>query len=136
MILQQLLVEQDPSGWRMLVGCILLNQTSRQQVDDVYPKLFEMWPNAPALRFASHPHLFDVIRPLGLQNRRAITLTSFSTWWATRSPAVEEDSMLEMDPPGIGEYARDSWVIFKLGLVPGWEVRDKELRKHLGLSPP
>ena len=34
-----------PDVWKILVACILHNQTSRKQVDKVYPKLFKDYPN-------------------------------------------------------------------------------------------
>jgi endonuclease III len=131
-LLQEILVEQDPTGWRMLVGCILLNLTSRKQVDEVWPALFERYPDAAHMR-AEGPELAQLLYPLGLYNRRATALRRFSTWWieAARQTQVNE-RMLALEPPGIGEYARDSWRIFKMGedLDPD-EVSDKELRLYL-----
>lgn len=149
MILQQELIREDPSGWRMLVGCILLNLTHRRQVDPVYPRLFSEWPSPELMANASLVILEDELRPLGLQHRRAATLKYFSRWWTDaggsrgypklgqwvgRDPGFGE-RIRALEPPGIGDYARDSWAIFAEGIVPDWEVRDKELRKHLGLEP-
>jgi hypothetical protein len=36
-----------------------------------------------------------------------------------------------MDYHGVGEYARDSWMIFVEHRLPDWEVGDKELRAFL-----
>jgi endonuclease III len=148
MMLQELLLEQDRSGWRMLVGCILLNQTARVQVDGVYPELFDRWPSALAMSKARIATLERVLQPLGLQHRRAAILKRFAWWWneaggdvgreelgqwAHRAPDFGE-RVRAMEPPGIGEYARDSWIIFMEGIVPGHAVHDKELLKHLQRS--
>jgi hypothetical protein len=149
MILQRILMEQDPTGWRMMNGCILLNLTKRQQVDLVRDELFERYPHPTGMRSANLSDLEELLRPLGLQHRRAMTLRRFSEWWwdAWTGPRVDGEVLLElgqvrfrpsflkrvraMEPPGIGEYARDNWAIFVEGIVPDWIVTDHALLKHL-----
>jgi hypothetical protein len=150
-ILQRILMEQDPTGWRMMNGCILLNLTRRQQVDLVYPELFRCYPDPGHMRNAWQTDLADKLRPLGLQYRRAETLRKFSDWWCRAWDPGEDmtitlgqvpypSSFLEriraMEPPGIGEYARDSWAIFVEGIVPDWEVNDHALLEHLSELDP
>jgi endonuclease III len=137
MILQRILVDEDRTGFRMLVGCVLLNLTQRVQVDPVYPVLFDRWPTPHDLQFARMGELEKVLGPLGLQHRRAMTLRKLATWWveADRSEGRDE-RVLAMEPPGIGEYARDSWVIFYLGLLPQWPVHDRALLEHLTATDP
>jgi hypothetical protein len=146
MILQRILMEQDPTGWRMMNGCIMLNLTKRQQVDGVRDELFERWPKPGSMAHASLASLEEVLRPLGMQHRRALTLVKFSRWWLDSwsdqtPPSVElgqvrfPEGFLErvraMEPPGVGEYARDSWAIFVEGIIPDWEVNDHALLEHL-----
>jgi len=126
----------DP--WKMLVCCILLNQTSRKQVDGVLDELFGAYPNAGHMASAT-PVLEEYIQPLGLWRRRAQTLPQFSEWWLAHAdrPALT-GHMHMMDPPGVGEYARDSWILFVEGPTPenvsialgdeGWPA-DKELAR-------
>ena len=128
--LQQILLEQDRTGWRMLVGCIMLNCTTRAQVDAVRDELFDRWQNADMLSRADERELEDVIRPLGLYRRRARTLRKFSDWWEQHLGVHDlSDRIIAMDPPGVGEYARDSWIVFYQGIVPAWPVQDKVLRQ-------
>lgn len=138
-LLQEILLEQDPTGWRMMVGCILLNQTGRHQVDQVWPKLFQNFSTPYDMARAAGARrpdaLVELIQPLGLQNRRALTLTRFSDeWWGdAHDPVKQGEKVLDMRYPGLGEYAHDSWMIFKMkkrDFVP----EDKELKKYLGLE--
>ena len=114
-------MEQDPSGWRMLVGCILLNQTSRKQVDGVRTTLFELFPTARQFVEAGEDEvtknmLIETLHPLGLHNRRAVTLQDLGEWWERHDGRSDIDiHVVDLDPPGVGEYARDSWLIFKVG---------------------
>lgn len=127
-LLQEILVEQDPTGWRMLVGCILLNCTSRTQVDKVWPALFDAKPNATRMRYIDD-EVAALLKPLGFGERRRKTLMEFSEWWTrTNRPA---GYVRECVPPGIGPYARDSWLIFVDRVVPQHEVGDRELKIYL-----
>ena len=67
-----------PNTWKILVACILHNQTSRKQVDKVYPELFSRYPDPESLASADVDSLADLLRPLGLYNRRARSLKKFS----------------------------------------------------------
>jgi methyl-CpG-binding domain protein 4 len=136
-ILQEV-YQDDP--WRMLVGCILLNLTTRAQVDRVREELFERWPYSLALAEAITDDLAEVIRPLGLYRRRAVTLRRFSSDWYESErmpepghvwPSVEQVS----DMYGIGKYALDSYKIFVLRwpMAPE-DVDDRVLKRYLELT--
>lgn len=138
-------MEQDPTGWRMMNGCVLLNLTHRIQVDGVYPELFRCYPDPGHMRNAWLSDLESKLRPLGLHHRRAMTLRKLSDWWCdawavagspgeslielgqVRFPPSFLELVRAMEPPGVGEYARDSWAIFVEGRVPDWPVHDHAL---------
>jgi methyl-CpG-binding domain protein 4 len=123
MMLQEI-YKHDP--WKMLVGCILLNQTTRTQVDKVREELFSIWPTATEMGSADPSNLAAVIKSLGLYNRRAKTLIKFSQDWTRRN--WKEPIELH----GIGKYAQDSWEIFQknnFSVIP----TGKELINYLAL---
>jgi hypothetical protein len=141
-LLQEILIEQDPSGWRMLVGCMLLNQTSRTQVDKVWPELFESMPRPiDVVTWSNEPWFTELLSSLGLQNRRRQLILKFSQWWLDEYNEAFDEKILAFEPPGVGEYAADSWRIFKMGpteencrlLVQNMNSwpRDKELEKWM-----
>ena len=121
MMLQEI-YRNDP--WKMLVGCILLNQTTRTQVDRVREELFSLWSDPIQMGTADPSKLAEVIKPLGLYNRRAKTLIKLSQDWINRN--WKEPIELH----GIGKYAQDSWEIFQKN---NFEVSptDKELINYL-----
>lgn len=113
----------------MLVGCILLNLTSRRQVDRVLPGLFLHYPDPGKMHHAG-PELEEMLRPLGLQNRRAATLREFSIQWIMAEPwGLTEQLLAQMK--GIGPYALDSYRIFVLGDGSRCDSGDKELVRWL-----
>lgn len=117
--------ELKTDGWRMLVACIMLNQTSITQVRQVIWKFFETYPTPFDLADANHSDVVTIISPLGLQNRRATHLIQMSLAWL-------DDWKDPLELPGVGKYAKDSWTIFIEGkLLPEDEVDDKELKNFV-----
>jgi methyl-CpG-binding domain protein 4 len=121
MMLQEI-YRHDP--WKMLVGCILLNQTTRVQVDRVRDELFRLWPDPIEMGSADPKAISEVIRSLGFYNKRAYTLIKFSREW------TDKNWKDPIELHGIGKYAQDSWEIFQKNnfLV---QPTDKELLRYL-----
>ena len=102
-ILQE--VYQD-DGWKMLTCCMLLNLTNRKQVDTVRDELFSRYPTPKDMMNANQSELADLLKPLGLYNRRAKSLIKMSKGYVKGFKNVSELY-------GIGQYANDSWEIFQ-----------------------
>ena len=94
----------DP--WKMLVCCMLLNLTNRKQVDTVREELFTKYRTPKDMMNANHRELADILKPLGLYNRRATSLRLMSAGYINGFKSVDELY-------GIGQYAKDSWEIFQ-----------------------
>ena len=94
----------DP--WKMLVCCMLLNLTNRKQVDTVREELFTRYKTPKDMMNANHRELADILKPLGLYNRRATSLRLMSAGYINGFKSVDELY-------GIGQYAKDSWEIFQ-----------------------
>ena len=94
----------DP--WKMLVCCMLLNLTNRKQVDKVREELFTKYRTPKDMMNANHRELADILKPLGLYNRRATSLRLMSAGYINGFKSVDELY-------GIGQYAKDSWEIFQ-----------------------
>ena len=94
----------DP--WKMLVCCMLLNLTNRKQVDTVREELFTKYKTPKDMMNADHRELADILKPLGLYNRRATSLRLMSAGYINGFKSVDELY-------GIGQYAKDSWEIFQ-----------------------
>jgi methyl-CpG-binding domain protein 4 len=118
-LLQEIYQSDD---WKMLVCCMLLNQTNRKQVDTVRDMLFTTYPTAKDMAKARKEILVEILRPLGLYNRRANSLIKMSEGYVKGLPADELY--------GIGQYALDSWEIFQCG---NYDIKptDKVLQEYL-----
>ena len=119
---RQEMYRHDP--WKMLMVCMMLNQTSFKQVDKVRDKFFERFPTPESLVNATDQEIIHIIQPLGFYNKRAKQWKKFSYEWMVWDG--NDISRLY----GIGKYASDSWKIFQEG-VYSISVEDKELKKYL-----
>ena len=63
-----------PNEWRVLVSCLLLNLTTRKQVEKVIDKLFSKYPVPEDMIRANEDDLRSIIASLGLVNKRVKTL--------------------------------------------------------------
>jgi len=119
--------EQIDGAWQHMVGVIFLNQTGRVQVKQVLPEFLERWPTPESLLRSRIMDIEDVIKPLGMWRRRAMSLyrmsLDFLSW----------DGEDAKDLYGIGRYGDESYRIFFKG--ERFEPDDKELRAYLGYPP-
>jgi len=106
-IIRPLLQEiYQPDGWKMLTCCMLLNLTNRKQVDTIRDELFKRYPTPKDMMNANQSELAELLKPLGLYNRRAKSLKRMSEGYVKGFNSVDELY-------GIGKYAMDSWEIFQ-----------------------
>jgi methyl-CpG-binding domain protein 4 len=121
LLLQQIFIEDE---WKFLVCCIFQNLTTGRQIRPMMFDFFNKYPHPSAIVAATHAELEVILKPLGMQKRRAITLKKFSdqylnTFW--KRP---------IELFGIGKYAQDSYDIF-INNDLTVQANDKELLGYL-----
>lgn len=122
--LLQLRYRHDP--WRVLVCCILLNRTSRKQVDSIIDQLFDEYPDASTMARARVGDLRELLHPLGFSFQRAQRLIDMSDEWESFGDAPSYESIATLT--GVGEYARDAYRLLVLNDLTV-EPEDKKLRQ-------
>jgi endonuclease III len=122
---REILIQEDylDNPWKMMVCCILLNQTNNKQVRPILSSVFELIPNPISTIGCEPERLAAVIKTTGFQNVKASRIIKLSQKWVDGFDDV-------MDLPGIGKYGRDSWEIFVKGNI-SLEVTDKKLDAYL-----
>ena len=115
-----------PDSWKILVTCLLLNQTSRKQVEPMIAEFFKEYPDPESMTLANEEKLKNHLRPLGLSNRRAKTLIRFSREYL----AGAWDAAIELY--GCGKYANDTWRIFCVGDWKNVQPNDHALNDYHG----
>ena len=115
-------IYQD-DAWKMMVCCILLNLTKRQQVDLVRNELFSLYPTPYHMINSDEKFLSHLLQPLGLHHKRAHTLRRFSQDYINGFQSIQECY-------GVGQYGMDSWNIFQLNKMTN-QSNDKVLHQYL-----
>lgn len=110
--------------WRVLICCIMLNCTSRKQVDRVREEFFRKYPDPESAIHADPVEMEELIAPLGFRKRRTSTIKRFSSDWITLKWSEPKELH------GIGKYAQDSWEIFQKANL-SVEPTDGVLAKYL-----
>jgi len=111
--------EYSNDPWKVLVCCILLNQTSNKQVRPLIQDFFKKWPNPKSLLLEEDSAISYFIRTTGFQNVKAKRIKDFSLSW---------DSGIRV--PGIGDYGREAWRIFVQNDI-SFTPNDKKLKMYL-----
>lgn len=119
------LIQHDylDNPWKMLVCCILLNQTTNQQVRKVLDPLFDLMPDPESCVKVDPAEIAEIIRLTGFYNIKAARIQKLSKKWIE---GFEDPREL----PGVGKYAMESWDIFvnkKTDFTPS----DKKLKMYL-----
>ena len=104
---REILIQEEylDEPWKMMVCCILLNQTNNKQVRPVLSSVFRLIPNPESAIRCNPESLAAVIKTTGFQNVKASRIIKFSQKWLEGFKDVK-------DLPGIGQYGKDSWEIF------------------------
>jgi endonuclease III len=123
--MREILIQEDykDNGWKMLVCCILLNQTNNKQVRPILSSLFDLIPDPMSAIRCKEESIAAVIKTTGFQNIKASRIINLSRKWIEGFSHVEQ-------LPGIGKYGVDSWNIFiegNLSVTP----TDKKLLNYL-----
>jgi methyl-CpG-binding domain protein 4 len=114
--------QHDP--FKMLIGCIMLNQTSNKNVRQVIYSFFERWSTPQSIIEADPNEIREHIRPLGFYNIRTNRIIRFSREY------IEKTFSRASELYGIGKYADDSYEIFIRG-NKNVNPTDKILIKYL-----
>lgn len=120
------LIQEDlwPNEWRILISCLLLNLTTRKQVDGVIFELFERYPTPESLLNAESIELQGLIKPLGMWRKRTQTLLRFTREY------LDGEWEQAIDLFGCGKYANDAWRIFCVGDWQDVEPNDHALNMY------
>jgi methyl-CpG-binding domain protein 4 len=121
------LIQEDlwNNEWLILVSCLLLNQTSRKQVERVLPEFINRWKTAESfLDTATDSEVASLCKPLGFSNRRTDLLFKMTRAFLTSEWTHAKEL------PGIGTYGARAWEIFCCGILGDEAPKDHALVKY------
>lgn len=96
--------------YRILIAEFLLQRTQAKQVEPVYEHFINHYPNFRSLSGVKADELADILRPLGLQNKRSTALVGIAN--RLRSETVPRNLADLMNLPYIGRYGANAVLCF------------------------
>jgi methyl-CpG-binding domain protein 4 len=120
------LIQEDlwPNEWLILVSCVLLNCTSRRQVEKVWPDFRRLSHTPETLLVTDKDHIVNTIKSLGFASRRTSTLLKLAQAYLSNGWVHAREL------PGIGKYGSRAWEIFVKGFLGDQPPRDGALEKY------
>ena len=92
----------ERSSYELVVAEILLQQTRAEQAAKVFPTLVDQCPDWLGLANMPTPDLEELLRPLGLQKRRAAALQALAQEVLERGLPASASELEAL--PGVGQY--------------------------------
>jgi len=92
------------SNYQYVVTEVLLQRTRAEAVSAIFENFFKKYPDWRALAEAQNKDLRDFLKPLGLWQRRAVTLHNLATEMSFRGPVFLGDRAVVEKLPGVGQY--------------------------------
>lgn len=102
---------KDP--YSILIAEMLLRKTTAQQVEKIYAKFLDRYPNPTALAEAEEDELKELLKPLGMEHKRAELLKKFGqTIRELYNSRIPTDPQKLLKLPGVGMYATNAVLCF------------------------
>ena len=88
--------------YELVIAEVLLQQTRAEQVAGLFSQILYRCPKWIDLATIPIPELEDLLKPLGLQKRRAVALHTLARWVTQKGLPNAAEDLQEL--PGIGQY--------------------------------
>lgn len=92
---------------------VLLQRTRAETVGAFYNTFFSSYRNWELLSKATEPELQVALRPLGLWQRRAASLSRLASYAAARGGRFPDDAALHQAIPAVGQYVSNAILLFQ-----------------------
>ncbi|MHA1671971.1 MAG: hypothetical protein ACTSV5_15580 [Promethearchaeota archaeon] len=98
--------------FQVLIAELMLQKTNASQVEKLFPKFIEIFPNPESIANTSENDLSKLLQPLGLFNRRARDLKKTTEIILNQGNAVPSEKKTLLNLPGVGDYIANAVLCF------------------------
>jgi len=100
------------SPFQVLIAELMLQKTNASQVENIFPRFIETYPNPESIANVSEDNLASLLQPLGLFNRRARDLKKTSEMILNLENMVPSEKKDLLNLPGVGDYIANAVLCF------------------------
>lgn len=101
--------------YEQVVAEVLLQRTKADAVNRMFADFISRYPSWPKLAEASAKDLENMLKPLGLWKRRAVSLQALAAIMATRRGRYPKSRAEVESLPGVGQYICNAILMFDQG---------------------
>ena len=107
--------EPGATTYEKIVVEVLLQRTTASAVSGMYRAFVETFPGWDALAAASVEELQELLKPLGLWRRRAVSLLGLARYAASEGGRFPTDPAAHAPIPAVGQYVSNAVMMFQHG---------------------
>ena len=98
--------------FQVLLAELMLQKTNATQVEKIFPEFIEKYPNPLSINELEESFLSDLLKPLGLYNRRARDLKKLADMIINNNNTFPNDKKKLLELPGVGDYIANAVLCF------------------------
>ena len=102
--------DPDCLPYEVFVAEMLLRRTSAESVEPVYREFIDRYPDFQSLKGASQEELAEILRPLGIHNKRAEAFRKIASKLVFSGIPDAEEELLDL--PHVGRYVANATLCF------------------------
>lgn len=107
--------DEDASTYQKICVEVLLQRTRAETVAGIYYAFFKRFPNWASIAATPRTELEEYLKPIGLWQRRAISLQGLAAYAAERNGTFPADARGHVAIPGVGQYVSNAILLFQHG---------------------
>ena len=98
--------------FQVLVAELMLQKTNASQVENIFPRFIEIYPDPESIVITSENELAIFLQPLGLFNRRARDLKKTAEIILNQGNMIPSEKKELLKLPGVGDYIANAILCF------------------------
>lgn len=98
--------------FQVLVAELMLQKTNASQVENIFPRFIEIYPDPESIVITSENELAIFLQPLGLFNRRARDLKKTAEIILNQGNVIPSEKKELLKLPGVGDYIANAILCF------------------------
>ncbi|TFG20960.1 MAG: hypothetical protein EU533_05760 [Promethearchaeota archaeon] len=104
--------DEKLTPFQVLVAELMLQKTNATQVEKLFSNFIENYPDPLSVRKLKESYLSELLKPLGLYNRRARDLKKLADIVIDDNNTIPNNKKALLELPGVGEYIANAVICF------------------------
>jgi A/G-specific adenine glycosylase len=104
--------DENLTPFQLLLAELMLQKTNATQVEKLFLDFIEKYPNPLSISELEESFLSDLLKPLGLYNRRARDLKKLTEMIISDNNTIPNSKKQLLELPGVGDYIANALLCF------------------------